>query len=339
MELCTSRGATSNLSHHTLFTSNNSHLQSKTSLRFKRTSIRRTNPGLLYYTNSSVRSTSSEEASRGSSQYVGEERGVATLEDVQPFGKNSFVENQEPKQDSSMDRQAAALEFLENIDIKLASKYAFSALLVDIVALIALWLAVAVVGAIDSIPVFPKVMEVVGLSYTLWFSTRYLIFKENREELFAKIDGIKQKEELRESYDEAIWTEVSVLGLKIVSGKCPWAEDCRMSGTVPSMDRGGTSCSTLSQKYISDPFSVIGIVMGNLFLCRVLRCLHRHIIKLWLVDSPLLACGRPILRLNCLIFSNPTSLDACATLFIYGAQRFGNEKDFCGEEWLLATIT
>lgn len=115
------------------------------------------------------------------------------MEDVQPFGKNSFVENQEPKQNSSMDRQAAALEFLENIDIKLASKYAFSALLVDIVALIALWLAAAVVGAIDSIPMFPKVMEVVGLSYTLWFSTRYLIFKENREELFANIDGIKQK--------------------------------------------------------------------------------------------------------------------------------------------------
>lgn len=37
--------------------------------------------------------------------------------------------------------------------LQLASKYAFSALLVDIVALIALWLAVAVVGAIDSIPV------------------------------------------------------------------------------------------------------------------------------------------------------------------------------------------
>ncbi|KAI8536389.1 hypothetical protein RHMOL_Rhmol10G0253200 [Rhododendron molle] len=75
----------------------------------------------------------------------------------------------------------------------LASKYAFSALLVDVVSLIALWLATAVVGAIDSIPVFPKVMEVVGLSFTIWFSTRYLLFKENREELFAEIEEIKQK--------------------------------------------------------------------------------------------------------------------------------------------------
>ncbi|XP_058184967.1 protein CURVATURE THYLAKOID 1D, chloroplastic-like [Rhododendron vialii] len=196
MELCTSQAITSNLSLHTLFTSNNFHLPSETPLRFNRTSIRRTNPGMVYFTNSSLRSTSSEEASSGPSQYLGKERGVATLEDVQPFGKKSyaeFVQEKEPEQDSSVDRQAAALGFLDNIDMELASKYAFSALLVDVVSLIALWLATAVVGAIDSIPVFPKVMEVVGLSYTIWFSTRYLLFKENREELFAEIEEIKQK--------------------------------------------------------------------------------------------------------------------------------------------------
>ncbi|KAE8718531.1 hypothetical protein F3Y22_tig00110013pilonHSYRG00484 [Hibiscus syriacus] len=38
-------------------------------------------------------------------------------------------------------------------------------------ALVALWLASALVGAIDSIPLFPKLLEVVGLGYTFWFTS------------------------------------------------------------------------------------------------------------------------------------------------------------------------
>ncbi|KAG6649836.1 hypothetical protein CIPAW_06G000800 [Carya illinoinensis] len=34
-------------------------------------------------------------------------------------------------------------------------------------ALVALWFASTIVGAIDSIPLFTKLMEVVGLGYTL----------------------------------------------------------------------------------------------------------------------------------------------------------------------------
>lgn len=37
------------------------------------------------------------------------------MEDVQPFGKKSYAEF---VQDPSVDRQAAALEFLDNIDMK-----------------------------------------------------------------------------------------------------------------------------------------------------------------------------------------------------------------------------
>lgn len=39
----------------------------------------------------------------------------------------------------------------------------------------------------------PKLLEVVGLGYIVWFSTRYLIFKKNREELSAKIEELKQQ--------------------------------------------------------------------------------------------------------------------------------------------------
>ncbi|KAK4411719.1 protein CURVATURE THYLAKOID 1D, chloroplastic [Sesamum angolense] len=50
---------------------------------------------------------------------------------------------------------------------------------------IALWLLAAVVSAVDSISS--------GLGYTLWFSSRYLVFKKNRDELVAKIEQIKQQ--------------------------------------------------------------------------------------------------------------------------------------------------
>ncbi|KAL8167651.1 hypothetical protein V2J09_009150 [Rumex salicifolius] len=40
---------------------------------------------------------------------------------------------------------------------------------------------------------FPKLLEVVGLSYSLWFTTRYLIFKKNRDELGSMIEELKQQ--------------------------------------------------------------------------------------------------------------------------------------------------
>ncbi|KAF1873725.1 hypothetical protein Lal_00027763 [Lupinus albus] len=60
-------------------------------------------------------------------------------------------------------------------------------------AVSALWLTSVVIGAIDSIPLFPKLLEVVGLGYTVWFTSRYLIFKKNRNELIAKIEELKEQ--------------------------------------------------------------------------------------------------------------------------------------------------
>uniref|UniRef100_A0A0E0L9C8 Cyanobacterial aminoacyl-tRNA synthetase CAAD domain-containing protein n=1 Tax=Oryza punctata TaxID=4537 RepID=A0A0E0L9C8_ORYPU len=60
-------------------------------------------------------------------------------------------------------------------------------------AFIAGWILSAVVSAIDSIPLFPKILQIVGLGYTIWFSTRYLLFKENRDELFVKVDDLKRR--------------------------------------------------------------------------------------------------------------------------------------------------
>jgi hypothetical protein len=60
-------------------------------------------------------------------------------------------------------------------------------------AIVLLWLAFTIVGAVNNIPLFPKLMELVGLSYTAWFTYRYLLFKSSRQELVQDIDELKKK--------------------------------------------------------------------------------------------------------------------------------------------------
>ncbi|XP_047314959.1 protein CURVATURE THYLAKOID 1A, chloroplastic-like isoform X2 [Impatiens glandulifera] len=60
-------------------------------------------------------------------------------------------------------------------------------------AIVAIWLSSIVVGAINSVPLLPKIMELVGLGYTGWFVYRYLLFKQSRKELATDIDALKKK--------------------------------------------------------------------------------------------------------------------------------------------------
>ena len=60
-------------------------------------------------------------------------------------------------------------------------------------AVVLLWLASTVVGAVNAIPLVPKLLELVGLGYTAWFVYRYLLFKSSREELLADIEELKKK--------------------------------------------------------------------------------------------------------------------------------------------------
>ena len=60
-------------------------------------------------------------------------------------------------------------------------------------AVVLLWLASTVVGAVNAIPLLPKLLELVGLGYTAWFVYRYLLFKSSREELLADIEELKKK--------------------------------------------------------------------------------------------------------------------------------------------------
>jgi len=51
----------------------------------------------------------------------------------------------------------------------------------------------SVLSFLNSLPLIPDLLELVGLIYLLWFAYRYLLFAESRQELVKTIDGIKKK--------------------------------------------------------------------------------------------------------------------------------------------------
>ncbi|KAI4981742.1 hypothetical protein ZWY2020_022234 [Hordeum vulgare] len=59
-------------------------------------------------------------------------------------------------------------------------------------AIVAVWFSSVIVGAINSLPLLPKIMELVGLGYTGWFVYRYLLFKESRKELADDVESLKK---------------------------------------------------------------------------------------------------------------------------------------------------
>ncbi|CAN6239353.1 unnamed protein product [Urochloa humidicola] len=60
-------------------------------------------------------------------------------------------------------------------------------------AFVTLWVLSSIVSAIDSVPLLPKFLELVGTGYSIWFTAQYLIYKESRDELFAKFEDLKQR--------------------------------------------------------------------------------------------------------------------------------------------------
>ncbi|XP_050371435.1 protein CURVATURE THYLAKOID 1D, chloroplastic [Argentina anserina] len=187
MELCTT---TFQPLPNLLITNPNTHLRSKPSLQFAH-SLRLRSRLVL------TRATSSDE--NGANAYSSEERDgvVSTTYDVPPPEKNLYgqaVVEEAPQEDpivNGSDGPSQISELLENFNVKLDNDDAYVYILYGGGVLATLWLASAIIGAIDSIPLFPKLMEVVGLGYTIWFSSRYLIFKKNREELVAKVQVLK----------------------------------------------------------------------------------------------------------------------------------------------------
>ncbi|KAK4263110.1 hypothetical protein QN277_028579 [Acacia crassicarpa] len=179
-----------------------SHSLPKPFLSFRKTAVintarnKRSRSSSLIYV--SPRAKISDETSGGPSQFVDEKPDRAIIvEDVKTTKNNAFsgnVASGETKEESPVDESVQPFDFAEKLEnIKFDIDDTGSILLYGGGAVIALWLSSALVGAIDSIPLIPKLLEVVGLGYTLWFTYRYLLFKKNRDELATKIEDLKAR--------------------------------------------------------------------------------------------------------------------------------------------------
>ncbi|GAX74731.1 hypothetical protein CEUSTIGMA_g2178.t1 [Chlamydomonas eustigma] len=60
-------------------------------------------------------------------------------------------------------------------------------------AVAGVWFTAQLLGAVDRFPLIPKAFELVGLSYSIWFTYRYLLFKSTRVELIKEVETLKEK--------------------------------------------------------------------------------------------------------------------------------------------------
>ncbi len=58
-------------------------------------------------------------------------------------------------------------------------------------ALVTVYITVAVLDAINDIPLLSPLLELVGLSFSAWFVYRYLLRESTRDELFAEFNALK----------------------------------------------------------------------------------------------------------------------------------------------------
>ncbi|CAN6465838.1 unnamed protein product [Victoria cruziana] len=120
----------------------------------------------------------------------------STTEEILPkFPGESDKDSEEDLvvEETSLDKDTEAGELLDDLKSKVASEEAYAIFLYGSGALVAVWLSSIIVTAVDSIPLFPQVMEVIGIAFTIWFGYRYVLFKRNRDELVAKLGEIKEQ--------------------------------------------------------------------------------------------------------------------------------------------------
>ena len=59
-------------------------------------------------------------------------------------------------------------------------------------AIVTLRVLFAIIDAINGIPLFASIFEVIGVGYTTWFVYRYLLQASTRQELATKIQSLRQ---------------------------------------------------------------------------------------------------------------------------------------------------
>ncbi|TVU09875.1 hypothetical protein EJB05_43384 [Eragrostis curvula] len=110
------------------------------------------------------------------------------------FGRDvSSAEKDAEEEEEEVQSEPDSWGVLNQIGVELDSDKSYSALVYGTSAVVAIWISSIVVSALDSVPLVPQVMEVIGLGFTIWFTSRYLIFKENRDELITRVTSIKKQ--------------------------------------------------------------------------------------------------------------------------------------------------
>jgi ABC-type transport system involved in cytochrome bd biosynthesis fused ATPase/permease subunit len=67
------------------------------------------------------------------------------------------------------------------------------AIILILSAMVTLKVIVAILGAVNDIPLLPSIFELIGISYSTWFTFRYLIKASTRQELSAQFSSIKSE--------------------------------------------------------------------------------------------------------------------------------------------------
>ncbi len=99
-------------------------------------------------------------------------------------------------EESWQDTLEPMVEFLkqfpdEGSKLFLAYKQPLLYVMLMILAIIAVYLTLAVLEAINRIPLCEPLFELVGIGYSCWFVVRYLIKEPNRKELKAELNDLK----------------------------------------------------------------------------------------------------------------------------------------------------
>ena len=90
------------------------------------------------------------------------------------------------------------IEFLEKLPDYLGrifnnNKRALINLLLILSALVTVKVVIALLDAVNDIPLLQPIFELIGLFYSVWFAFRYLIKFDTRQELSQKFNSFKQR--------------------------------------------------------------------------------------------------------------------------------------------------
>ena len=90
------------------------------------------------------------------------------------------------------------LEFLNQLPEYLGSifnnnKRGLITLVLILSAFVTVKVAIALLDAINDLPLLQPIFELIGLFYSIWFTFRYLIKYETRQELSQKFNAFKQE--------------------------------------------------------------------------------------------------------------------------------------------------